>query len=340
MGKCKFASSWLDDSRFAAWLKPVEGNKHEAHCTFCQRNFKLCTMGVRAVDSHMVSEKHKAATKVQEQISALSRVVKADPSENVPVPAATPNPSDNAEAGLTEQSVDLSFDGKALVGPVGSDLTKENLSSVDEMAHKMLLKTPGGGRVREREGEQTMDSDDEDTTFSSHPGTFSLPSSSSSSNPLEPLPDNTLQRSKLLHTYPRSNDDSSRPPPRTASISSGSTPYSLPPGASSVRAQEHVAQLASQSLQQQQASRRLLESMSQSLDSLAQSVQLLVESQQQFVQGSLILQKQTVEILKDSSITAWDILREKLNQGHNAENTLREMFLAERPACTALQKLK
>ncbi|XP_056139947.1 uncharacterized protein LOC130116043 isoform X2 [Lampris incognitus] len=272
MGKCKFASSWLDDSRFAAWLKPVEGNKHEAHCTFCQRNFKLCTMGVRAVDSHMVSEKHKAATKVQEQISALSRVVKADPSENVPVPAATPNPSDNAEAGLTEQSVDLSFDGKALVGPVGSDLTKENLSSVDEMAHKMLLKTPGGGRVREREG--------------------------------------------------------------------GSTPYSLPPGASSVRAQEHVAQLASQSLQQQQASRRLLESMSQSLDSLAQSVQLLVESQQQFVQGSLILQKQTVEILKDSSITAWDILREKLNQGHNAENTLREMFLAERPACTALQKLK
>ncbi|XP_026231587.1 myb_DNA-bind_5 domain-containing protein [Anabas testudineus] len=92
----------------------------------------------------------------------------------------------------------------------------------------------------------------------------------------------------------------------------------LPGGASHNRAREHVAQVASQSLQQQRASRMLLTSVSQSLEILAQSVQLLVETQQEFVQESLLLQRETVDILRDFSNTALTMLRDKANSGHLA----------------------
>lgn len=71
--------------------------------------------------------------------------------------------------------------------------------------------------------------------------------------------------------------------------------------------------MASQSLQQQQASRLLLASVSQSLEALAQSVQLLVETQQEFVQESLTLQRETVDILRDFSNTALSMLGDKSN---------------------------
>lgn len=89
----------------------------------------------------------------------------------------------------------------------------------------------------------------------------------------------------------------------------------LPVGASSSRARDHVAQVASQSLQQQQASRMLLTTVSQSLETLAQSVQQLVETQQEFVQESLLLQRETVNILRDFSNTALTMLRDKGNSG-------------------------
>lgn len=73
--------------------------------------------------------------------------------------------------------------------------------------------------------------------------------------------------------------------------------------------------MASQSLRQQQASSLLLTSVSQSLEALAQSVQLLVETQQEFVQESLLLQRQTVHVLRDFSNTALAMLRDKHNTG-------------------------
>lgn len=76
--------------------------------------------------------------------------------------------------------------------------------------------------------------------------------------------------------------------------------------------------MASQSLQQQRASRMLLTSVSQSLEILAQSVQLLVESQHEFVQESLQLQRETVDILRDFSNTALTMLRDKTHSGHLA----------------------
>ncbi|XP_018540779.1 uncharacterized protein zgc:113149 [Lates calcarifer] len=110
---------------------------------------------------------------------------------------------------------------------------------------------------------------------------------------------------------------SHQPPPSNHPPTSGSNPSDpLPAGASTRRSQDQVAQMASQSLQQQRASRMLLTSVSQSLEMLAQSVQLLVESQQEFVQESLLLQRETVDILRDFSNTALTMLRDKANSGH------------------------
>ncbi|XP_070685531.1 uncharacterized protein [Pempheris klunzingeri] len=107
-------------------------------------------------------------------------------------------------------------------------------------------------------------------------------------------------------------------PPNQPSTSGSNPSDPLPAGASSRRAHDHVAQMASQGLQQQRASRMLLTSVSQSLEVLAQSVQLLVESQQEFVQESLLLQRETVDILRDFSNTALTMLRDKANSGQLA----------------------
>lgn len=119
---------------------------------------------------------------------------------------------------------------------------------------------------------------------------------------------------------PSSDSAPQAPPPPAAGSSSSATsarpdPSSpcdpLPAGAWCGRVQEQVSQLASQSLQQQRAGRMLLTSVSRSLETLAQSVQLLVETQHNFVQESLMLQRDTVNVLKDFSNTALAMLRDK-----------------------------
>lgn len=112
----------------------------------------------------------------------------------------------------------------------------------------------------------------------------------------------------------------------TSPPSSSAAPPAAPPSASRLQQSssdplpaggatrgEQLFQVASQSLQQQQASRLLLASVSQSLEALAQSVQLLVETQQEFVQESLTLQRETVDILRDFSNTALSMLGDKSN---------------------------
>ncbi|XP_054649836.1 uncharacterized protein zgc:113149 isoform X4 [Dunckerocampus dactyliophorus] len=140
---------------------------------------------------------------------------------------------------------------------------------------------------------------------------------SSSSSPLAP-PTTSLAAngsSQPISSY------SSIPPPsnhlasshiKHAQASDQTQPDHLPSGH---KAQSRVAQLACLSVQQQRATRHLLSSVSRSLETLAQSVQLLVESQQEFVQESLLLQRETVDILKDFSNTALTMMRDKSNSG-------------------------
>lgn len=146
--------------------------------------------------------------------------------------------------------------------------------------------------------------------------------------PPPPLPPSAAVSSSVASPAPSSSAPSSNshPPPPPSSVLPPKRPSHpssnlsdpLPAGASSHRTPDHVAQLASQSLQQQRASRMLLTSVSQSLEILAQSVQLLVESQQEFVQESLLLQRETVDILRDFSNTALTMLRDKSNSGQMA----------------------
>uniref|UniRef100_A0AAX7VJM2 Myb/SANT-like DNA-binding domain-containing protein n=1 Tax=Astatotilapia calliptera TaxID=8154 RepID=A0AAX7VJM2_ASTCA len=169
------------------------------------------------------------------------------------------------------------------------------------------------------------------------PSSFPPPSSSSapaaangaSSHPRPstsiPPPEASSAFSTVTSATISSSSRSQPPPsssifPRSAPTSGSSLSDPLPAGASSRRAHEQVAQVASQSLQQQRASRMLLTSVSQSLETLAQSVQLLVESQHEFVQESLQLQRETVDILRDFSNTALTMLRDKASSGQLAHH--------------------
>ncbi|XP_068441215.1 uncharacterized protein zgc:113149 [Clinocottus analis] len=147
------------------------------------------------------------------------------------------------------------------------------------------------------------------------------PSSSIPPPPGAPALTSTVSSSSAASTATSSSNShepcpsSTGLPPKRPSTSGFSLSDPLPAGASSRKAHDHVAQMASQGLQQQRASRMLLTSVSQSLEILAQSVQLLVESQQEFVQESLLLQRETVDILRDFSSTALTMLRDKSNSG-------------------------
>lgn len=72
MGKCKFIESWLENVCFRNWLTSV-ANPDEARCILCKKTFKLGTMGVKAVESHMQCEKHKTAAKSHELTPAISQ---------------------------------------------------------------------------------------------------------------------------------------------------------------------------------------------------------------------------------------------------------------------------
>lgn len=58
MGKCVFNDLWLQNPKYGKWLRKDSGNDYSAFCTVCMKTFKLGTMGVRAVESHQISERH------------------------------------------------------------------------------------------------------------------------------------------------------------------------------------------------------------------------------------------------------------------------------------------
>lgn len=99
MGKCKFNVHWMDNPTFATWLKPVPGNSYEARCMLCKKLFKLGSMGVKAVESHMHSEKHKAAAKSREQTPAISQFCSVSQTS-----AAFPNPAARTSITVTDLS--------------------------------------------------------------------------------------------------------------------------------------------------------------------------------------------------------------------------------------------
>lgn len=71
MGKCKFNYKWLEENEYS-WLRSVPGNVYEANCIICRKNFKLGTMGIRVVESHVQSKKHRDYVKARQQPAIAS----------------------------------------------------------------------------------------------------------------------------------------------------------------------------------------------------------------------------------------------------------------------------
>ncbi|XP_053362937.1 nuclear apoptosis-inducing factor 1 [Clarias gariepinus] len=79
--------------------------------------------------------------------------------------------------------------------------------------------------------------------------------------------------------------------------------------------QEHLAKNACLSLQEQQATTKLLGTLSRSLESVAESVQMLVQTQHEFARNMLRLQRDTLHVLRDFSSSALALMQDKSN-GH------------------------
>lgn len=108
-------------------------------------------------------------------------------------------------------------------------------------------------------------------------------------------------------------------PPSRAS-SSGSVPAppsSRPAPVDPHSLRDHLAQSASQSLQEQQASTLLIGSLSRSLETLAESVQRMVHTQKQFSRDTLQLQRDTLHVLRDFSSSTLTLLQDKIHGHHN-----------------------
>lgn len=72
MGKCKFSDKWLENANYSWWLKAVPKDASEAYCAICCKVFKLGTMGIKAVDSHMQSAKHVAFAQARQHHPQIS----------------------------------------------------------------------------------------------------------------------------------------------------------------------------------------------------------------------------------------------------------------------------
>lgn len=89
MGKCKFNAIWLEDVKYRDWLAGTS-NEYGANCKICQKTFKLGTMGVKALESHMKSEKHWRYASIRKSTVPMESYVLA-PSTSTPAGSQTGN---------------------------------------------------------------------------------------------------------------------------------------------------------------------------------------------------------------------------------------------------------
>ncbi len=86
MAKCTFNGLWLEDGAFSSWLKPVANNRYQAYCTLCKKALELSSLGIKSLQSHVKSEKHKVAVKGLQWVQAINQFCSA-PSLTLPGPS-------------------------------------------------------------------------------------------------------------------------------------------------------------------------------------------------------------------------------------------------------------
>ncbi len=90
MGKYTFNGLCLEGGAFSSWLKPVAYNRYQAYCTLCKKALELSSLGIKSLQSHAKSEKHKVAVKGLQGVQAINQLCLA-PSLTLPGPSTARN---------------------------------------------------------------------------------------------------------------------------------------------------------------------------------------------------------------------------------------------------------
>ena len=95
MGKCLFDETWLQNPKYANWIARDHDDR-KYRCRHCRKSLIIGSLGYRALDSHMGSERHKLRTGSQNRNTVLDQFVRAAEESTTAQPADTPRTSTTA----------------------------------------------------------------------------------------------------------------------------------------------------------------------------------------------------------------------------------------------------
>lgn len=96
MGKCYFNSDWLKDTSYSEWLEQLSENREKFKCKYCGQAYLIGSSGIKALNTHMSSQKHmRASASHRGSSSMLSFATKSTPpsSLNQTATSTTSNPT-------------------------------------------------------------------------------------------------------------------------------------------------------------------------------------------------------------------------------------------------------
>lgn len=214
---------------------------------------------------------------------------------------------------IMKKWADLKFDAKRRMrGPNKKNFRKKNLGPIEKAVHKLLTISPKGNGESDIDldedplfsrislpdapySEFTPDRSEGDWDLESPDYGLDLEEEEEDEDHLSLMESDDFLKSKPTITYSRQE----RSPPQAAAPQPSGPSRSRPPPSSAL----------AKCVQQQQRGGLLLASVARSVQALAQSLQTMRERQQEFVRESLMLQRQTVETLRDFSNTALTMLQ-------------------------------
>jgi hypothetical protein len=63
--RCTFNKKWMEDPKYAAFLRECKTNPHLAHCCICKSNFSIANGGVYLVNRHADQPNHKHLAEIE-----------------------------------------------------------------------------------------------------------------------------------------------------------------------------------------------------------------------------------------------------------------------------------
>lgn len=75
MGKCYFDSSWLEKPIYKDWLRVDATTKNNFYCSVCNQSYIIGQSGIKALDVHMKTNKHRAAKSSKSMFNYMSNAI-------------------------------------------------------------------------------------------------------------------------------------------------------------------------------------------------------------------------------------------------------------------------